>query len=65
VNQTAALSESARFVSCPICGKQVAWTAESFWRPFCSKRCKLGDLGAWAAEEYRVAGSEPPSDAVD
>ena len=24
--------------------------------PFCSKRCKLIDLGAWAAEEYVVEG---------
>ena len=24
------------------------------WRPFCSERCKLIDLGAWATERYRV-----------
>jgi uncharacterized protein len=30
-------------------------------RPFCSKRCRLADLGAWAAERYRVAG-EPLGD---
>jgi hypothetical protein len=24
------------------------------WRPFCSERCKLADLGRWLAEEYRV-----------
>jgi endogenous inhibitor of DNA gyrase (YacG/DUF329 family) len=32
----------------------VAWTAESRWRPFCSERCKLIDLGQWATEKYRV-----------
>jgi endogenous inhibitor of DNA gyrase (YacG/DUF329 family) len=41
-------------VSCPICGAAVAWTAENRWRPFCSERCKLIDLGQWATEKYRV-----------
>jgi endogenous inhibitor of DNA gyrase (YacG/DUF329 family) len=30
------------------------------WRPFCSERCKLADLGRWLAEDYRVA-DEPAS----
>ena len=42
-------------VSCPHCGKPVPWNAQSLFRPFCSERCKLIDLGAWANEEYRVA----------
>jgi hypothetical protein len=42
-----------RTVACPTCGKPVAWAA-SAWRPFCSERCKLIDLGAWASERYRV-----------
>lgn len=41
-------------VRCPTCGKEVLWTPESQWRPFCSERCKKIDLGAWANEEYRV-----------
>jgi endogenous inhibitor of DNA gyrase (YacG/DUF329 family) len=32
----------------------VPWTRESRYRPFCSQRCKLIDLGAWASEAYRV-----------
>jgi len=28
------------------------------WRPFCSERCKLIDLGAWATERYRVPVTE-------
>jgi uncharacterized protein len=24
------------------------------WRPFCSERCKLADLGRWLLEEYRA-----------
>jgi hypothetical protein len=31
---------------------------ENPWRPFCSERCKLLDLGKWASEEYRVPVSE-------
>lgn len=33
-------------------------------RPFCSKRCKLIDLGKWLGEEYRVAAfDDAPSEA--
>jgi endogenous inhibitor of DNA gyrase (YacG/DUF329 family) len=34
----------------------VPWTAESAFKPFCSERCKLIDLGEWAMEERRIAG---------
>ena len=51
-----------RIVACPQCGTAVAWTTASQWRPFCSERCKLIDLGAWAAERYRVPAVEPPDD---
>jgi len=44
----------SRLVDCPNCGKNVLWTPENAWRPFCSERCKLIDLGAWASERYRV-----------
>ncbi len=26
------------------------------WSPFCSERCQLIDLGAWASEEHRIKG---------
>jgi endogenous inhibitor of DNA gyrase (YacG/DUF329 family) len=45
---------STRLVTCPTCGKSVTWTPANAWRPFCSGRCKLIDLGAWATERYRV-----------
>jgi len=48
-------------VDCPTCGKGVPWIAESRWRPFCSERCKLVDLGEWAAERNVIAGSEGES----
>ena len=41
-------------VSCPTCGTAVVWDANSPFRPFCSERCKMIDLGAWANESYRI-----------
>jgi len=41
--------------TCPICGARFEWTATPF-RPFCSDRCKLVDLGAWAAGRYAIPG---------
>ena len=41
-------------VNCPSCGASVEWTAAARFRPFCSERCKMADLGAWATEKFRV-----------
>ncbi len=49
------MKQNNRTVSCPRCAKPVPWGPESPFRPFCSERCKMIDLGAWAGEEYRVA----------
>ncbi|HTP62024.1 MAG TPA: DNA gyrase inhibitor YacG [Burkholderiales bacterium] len=43
-----------KFVSCPRCGAQALYSPENRWRPFCSERCRVIDLGAWASEAYRV-----------
>jgi endogenous inhibitor of DNA gyrase (YacG/DUF329 family) len=45
-----------RSVKCPNCGKSVEWTTTQVFRPFCSERCKLIDLGEWAREEKKIAG---------
>ena len=42
------------YMKCPICKKEAMWEGNTF-RPFCSERCKLIDLGNWASERYRVA----------
>jgi endogenous inhibitor of DNA gyrase (YacG/DUF329 family) len=42
-------------MACPLCHKPAAWEGNP-WRPFCSERCQLIDLGTWAAEQYRVPG---------
>jgi endogenous inhibitor of DNA gyrase (YacG/DUF329 family) len=53
-----------RYVHCPTCGKQVAWSEKSKWRPFCSERCRLIDLGEWVAERHTIPGepAQPPED---
>lgn len=52
-------------VSCPQCGGESEWSPENRFRPFCSERCKLIDLGAWASDSYRIpdelSGFAPPS----
>ena len=51
---------AVRQVRCPSCRKPVAWRAESPFRPFCSERCRLVDLGAWASERYAIPVETPP-----
>ena len=47
-------------MKCPICKKPVAMDAP--YMPFCSERCKLIDLGNWAAEKYVISTPIRPSD---
>ncbi|GBL47289.1 zinc-binding protein [Sulfuriferula multivorans] len=47
-------------VTCPSCGALVEWTESNKFRPFCSKRCRLIDLGQWAAEGYRIPDAGKP-----
>ena len=49
---------NVKTVKCPTCGKPVPWVPENRYRPFCSERCKMIDLGAWANESYRVPVAE-------
>ncbi|WP_338847676.1 DNA gyrase inhibitor YacG [Massilia sp. W12] len=49
-------------VNCPRCAASVVWSSDSPWRPFCSERCKLADLGAWANEEYRISKTAQEAD---
>ncbi len=62
------MSKKVTIVRCPQCGGESVWSADNTYRPFCSERCKLIDLGAWASESYRVPVqetadplSEPPA----
>lgn len=54
--------ETPTIVKCPQCGIPVVWGDVSPFRPFCSKKCQLIDLGEWADEEKRIAGAPDMSD---
>lgn len=49
-------SDQVLMVACPTCKKSVPWVAEQPFKPFCSHRCKLIDLGDWATEAHKVPG---------
>ena len=49
-------------VDCPTCGAPVEWKTDNANRPFCSDRCKLIDLGAWASEEHKIPVSPDAED---
>jgi len=47
-------------IKCPGCAKKHDYYQSKPWSPFCSERCRLIDLGAWAGEDHRIKG-EPVS----
>jgi endogenous inhibitor of DNA gyrase (YacG/DUF329 family) len=49
-------------VNCPTCGRPVRWEPASVWRPFCSERCRLIDLGDWLDESHRISEPAAPQD---
>ncbi len=46
-------------VKCPTCQETLIWSPAAQFRPFCSERCRLIDLGAWADESHRIADKQP------
>ncbi len=51
-----------RIVKCPRCHKSVKFSPDNPYRPFCSERCKLIDLGQWAEEKYSIPVLESETD---
>ena len=45
-------------VKCPTCGRSIEWSEKSPFRPFCSERCRIIDLGAWLTEKHAIPGAE-------
>jgi len=43
---------------CPQCKQTLGPEAEARWRPFCSERCKLADLGQWFAGRYSIPAED-------
>lgn len=38
------------------------WSSQNPFRPFCSERCRLIDLGEWASESYAIPTEDKPAD---
>ncbi|HUU71574.1 MAG TPA: DNA gyrase inhibitor YacG [Burkholderiales bacterium] len=53
------------FVHCPQCDKPLTWDTGNPYRPFCSERCKMIDLGQWASESYRIPADVNQSTSSD
>ena len=51
-------------IRCPICERQFD-PASSDAMPFCSKRCKQIDLGAWASDSYKIPVQPGPGELED
>ncbi|RKX59487.1 MAG: DNA gyrase inhibitor YacG [Thermodesulfobacteriota bacterium] len=43
-----------KIFKCPRCGKLISFE-ENPYKPFCSKRCKMVDLGSWFKEKYQIS----------
>jgi endogenous inhibitor of DNA gyrase (YacG/DUF329 family) len=54
-----------RTVACPACGKKSIFEPWNPWRPFCSERCRMLDLGAWASGSYRIPGKPGEDESPD
>ena len=50
-------------MKCPTCKKETEYAGNPY-RPFCSERCKLIDLGKWAGGEHRIPTKERPTEEV-
>ena len=49
---------------CPYCKKPAKWEGNPF-RPFCSERCKMIDLGKWASDDYRIPGEKADDEEIE
>ena len=49
-------------ITCPTCKKQTEYSINNIFRPFCSERCKLIDLGDWANENYKIPDNKSPNE---
>ena len=47
-----------RIAACPRCGASTRLDAQNRWRPFCSERCKLIDLGNWVSGRYAIPADD-------
>lgn len=55
--------KNATIRRCPQCRRETNWE-DNPWKPFCSERCQMIDLGKWASEDYRAPLAEAPDGVV-
>ncbi|MFK8138980.1 MAG: DNA gyrase inhibitor YacG [Bdellovibrionales bacterium] len=48
-----------REIDCPQCKAKTRYSLKNSFRPFCSERCQLIDLGEWAEGNYSLVSDEP------
>jgi endogenous inhibitor of DNA gyrase (YacG/DUF329 family) len=58
-------STAPRTVSCPTCSAPVEWSPLQKWRPFCSERCHMIDLGSWLDESNRIPSTDSIASATE
>ena len=49
-----------KIITCPTCDNNTDLSISNLYRPFCSVRCKLIDLGQWINETYTITESTTP-----
>lgn len=54
-----------KIANCPICEKEAELDASNQYRPFCSKRCRLIDLGQWINESYSISETTMTENNID
>ena len=65
MSETKPPQNKPRLVTCPNCKKQSEYNSTNLFRPFCSERCKMIDLGDWANETYKIPVNTPIEDLDD
>jgi len=59
------LASRIKQVACPNCKALTDFTPKNPYRPFCSERCQLTDLGEWASENYKIPEKSASTDVDD
>ena len=49
-------------IYCPTCEKETILDSKNTFRPFCSERCRLIDLGQWIEESYTISDPSYPDE---
>ncbi len=52
-------------VKCPLCKTETIYSKENKYRPFCSEKCHLIDLGEWVEGNYAISDKNDPLQDVE